>query len=369
MPSQAQNYHRATLSSIARDLGLATSTVSFCLSGKASQYGIKAETVQTVRDYAGKVGYVVNSAARQLRTQTTPPVGLLFDPRLNAGEMPLKALYRAQEKLKKHGLEVRIVAADIWNGSVQMQQLGCREAIVFSTFTEAPAKPEVSEETLQARKNIAANLKLYAINYSFHSQETPIFPNVVRLGINRNSVNNALCEYLSELDKGKLILQSSWSGTSINSDYTLILDNFSIEQTPYETGRQWAHHYLEMRKKYPIGTIMPGDDRISAGLLSELINHGVKVPEEVRVISFDNLDFGSCLAVPLTSWGVPMQKHVDMVLDNMLNKTPIPERLVSTPDFSWGASSGFTQQQQQEFMQKIERICQECNNINKEMEK
>ena len=366
MPISQKKYQRATLASIARDLGLATSTVSFCMSGKAAQYGIKAETVQAVRDHADRVGYVVNSAARQLRTQTTPPVGLLFDPRLNAGEMPLKALYQAQEKLKKHGLEVRIVAADVWNGSVQMQQLGCREAIVFSTFTEAPATPDVLEETLIAHKNIAANLKLYAINYSFYPHATPIFPNVVRLGINRYLVNNALCEYLRELDNGKFILQSSWSGSS-DSDGTLIVERFPEEHTPYETGRLWAHYYLEMRKKYNIGTIMPGDDRISAGLLSELLNNGVKVPEEVRVISFDNLDFGSCLAVPLTSWGVPMQKHVDMVLDNMLNKSPIPERLVSMPDFTWGASSGFTPVEQLKFMQKIEKICQECNNIKQEM--
>ena len=364
MINSPPNYQRATLASIARDLGLATSTVSFCLSGKASQYGIKAETVQAVRDHADKVGYVVNSAARQLRTQSTHPIGLLFDPRLNAGEMPLKALYHAQEKLKNHGWEVRIVAADIWNGSVQMQQLGCREAIVFSTFTEAPATPEVLNETLTAHKNIACNLKLYAINYSFHPKEMPIFPNVVRLGINRYSVNKALCEYLHELDKGKLILQSSWSGACLDAAGIMLMEHFLPEYTPYEMGRHWAHHYLAMRKKYNIGSIMTGDDRISAGLLSELINHGVKIPEEVRVISFDNLDFGSCLAVPLTSWGVPMQKHVDMVLDNLLNHTPIPERLVSIPDFNWGASSGFTLTEQQEFMKKIEKICNECN-INK----
>ena len=349
---------RATITSIARELGFGTSTVSFCLSGKAAQYGIKAETAQLICAHAAKVGYVVNSAARQLRDQNTAPLGILFDPQMSAGAMPMQALSHALTELNKRNIEVRVVAAPTWEGTVQLQQLGCKEAIVFSAFTETVGSQQDLANSLEQYYSAAENIKLFCINYSFHHQEQPLFPNIIRLGIHRGMVNQALSDYLLKQNNGGMIMISSWSKIDPDKQHHIIMDQqINADNSPYELGRVWAQHYLALRKKHRIIAIMSGDDRISAGLLAELLANQVKVPQDVRVISFDNLDFGGCLPVPLTSWGVPLQTHVQMVLDHILNNQPLPERVLSIPEFSWRCSSGFTPFEQQEFMQIITNLC------------
>ena len=349
---------RATLASMARELGLAASTVSFCLSGKAAQYGIKAETVKLVCDHAAKVGYIVNSAARQLRGQSASPVGILFDPKLSAGEMPMNALNHALTELKKRNIEVRVVAAPTWQGTVQLQQLGCRKAIVFSSFAETTGTQEDQAQSLQQYYSAASNIKLYCVNYSFQQSENPIFPNIIRMGINRGLVNQALNDYLLQQNKGGKIMLSTWSKIKTDPQHHIVVNhNINDSTSPFELGKLWAQQYLEASKKERISAIMTGDDRISAGLLTELLKNNVQVPQDVRLISFDNLGFGEFLPVPLTSWCVPLQKHVQIALDNILDNKPIPEKLVSIPDFSWRSSSGFTPDEQQEFINIISKLC------------
>ena len=351
---------RITLSSIAKDLKLATSTVSFCLSGKASQYGIKSETEKLVCDYAAQVGYVANSAARQLRGNCAAPIGLLFDPRINSGAVPSEALSQAIQRITSAKREVRVVASDLFSGLIQLRELNCREAIIFQTVTEAPGSKEALQKTLNAYLTAAAGIKLFCLNYGFHKYETPLLPNIVRLGIHRREINLLLVKYLNELT-GKPVMLSSWAGVSEDDDLPVSMLNVPSDMRPYELGHFWAQEYLQQRKHLPIGAIMPGDDRVSAGLISELLAHKVKIPQDVRIISFDNLDFGAYLPVPLTSWGVPIKKHIQMVLDCLLDHAEIPERLISVPEFVWRQSCGFTASEQQNFEKNVNKLYNKLN--------
>lgn len=359
MPFPVRN-NRITLSDIARNLNLATSTVSFCLSGKAAQYGIKPETEKLVCDHAAQVGYVVNSAARQLRGNCAAPIGLLFDPRISSGVVPAEVLSQSIQRITSSKREVRVVASDLFSGLLQLRELNCREAIIFQTVTEAPGSKKALQKTLNAYLAAASGIRLYCVNYAFHQHETPLFPNMVRLGIYRREINLLLVRYLNELT-GKQVLLSSWGGVSDNDDPAISMLNVPANMSPYELGRFWAHEYLQRRKHVPIGAIMPGDDRISAGLISELLAHNVKIPQDVRVISFDNLDFGAYLPVPLTSWGVPMQKHVQMVLDCLLDHAEISSRLISVPEFVWRQSCGFPPEEQQKFEKNANDLCNKLN--------
>ncbi len=71
---------RATIKSIARDLGISHMTVSRALSGSEH---VNAETRQAIVDHAHSVGYVRNSAASVLRGDPTAIVGLLLPNIIN----------------------------------------------------------------------------------------------------------------------------------------------------------------------------------------------------------------------------------------------------------------------------------------------
>lgn len=59
---------RVTASQIARDLGLAQSTVSHILNGRGDELGIKPETQLRVRETAKGLGYMPNVSARAMRS-------------------------------------------------------------------------------------------------------------------------------------------------------------------------------------------------------------------------------------------------------------------------------------------------------------
>ena len=360
MVSSTKN-QRITLSGIAEKLNLATSTVSFCLSGKAAQYGIKPETENMVREYAAQVGYVANAAARQLRGDCAAPIGLLFDPRISSGEVPSDVLSKAVQTITSHKREVRVVASDFFSGLIQLRELNCREAIIFQTVTEAPGSKADLQKTLNAYLAAASGIRLYCINYAFHRYETPLFPNMVKLGIHRREINLLLIKHLIN-QTGKKVMLSSWGGITKEDDEHISIMALPEKMLPYELGRCWAQEYLQRRRYEPIGAIMPGDDRVSAGLIYELLKHNVKIPQDVKIISFDNLDFSGYLPIPLTTWGVPMQKHVQMVLNSLLNSAAIPERLISQPEFVWRASCGFSPTEQRNLEQDVNKLCNKLNN-------
>ncbi|MFG0306529.1 MAG: LacI family DNA-binding transcriptional regulator [Phycisphaerales bacterium JB040] len=77
-PSQGDKPPVATLSALAKELGLSATTVSFVLNGQAEKRRISAQTVERVRQAAAKFDYIPNALARGLRQQRTGAIGVVF---------------------------------------------------------------------------------------------------------------------------------------------------------------------------------------------------------------------------------------------------------------------------------------------------
>ena len=346
--------NKVTLTTLAQALRLAPSTVSVCLSGKSAQYGVKPETVRRVCEYAAKAGYVPNSAARQLRGNRMPPVGLLFDQNIHAGEMIFKALNPALTALREGHRETRVVGSENFaDGIIQLRELGCEEIIVFSKIVESPGTPDELQQSLNAFLNASGNVTIYAVNYNFSDREHFLLPRMFRLGIHRQKIYAGLVNLLQRLGGGP-VLQILWDGYDPASHADFLPPHPELQEYPYMLGRAWAADYLKLRRQRRFAAIAIGDDRTAAALMAELIAQGVKIPEEVRIISFDNLDFGECLPVPLTSWGVPLWRHTQLVLHAILDGKEIPARVMSIPDFNWRQSAGIPEVEQRQF----ERWCE-----------
>jgi LacI family transcriptional regulator len=71
--------HRVRLRDVARRAGVAPSTASAVLNGRAAEARIASETQERVRAAAAELGYRPNLAARNLRSHTSRIVGLVSD--------------------------------------------------------------------------------------------------------------------------------------------------------------------------------------------------------------------------------------------------------------------------------------------------
>jgi DNA-binding LacI/PurR family transcriptional regulator len=78
---------------------------------------------------------------------------------------------------------------------------------------------------------------------------------------------------------------------------------------------------------------------VAVGLIEELTSRGVKVPEELQVIGFDNLVDAPYFRVPLTSIEVPVLDNTRRVLDHILNGEPLEKDTVNKANIIWRESA------------------------------
>ena len=167
---------------------------------------------------------------------------------------------------------------------------------------------------------------------------------VVRLGCRVWDFYRRLVEIMQKHFPGECMMQSWRCSQSVvnlwreqHNDLIFKIDH----DDPFKVGKAGALQYLEMRKKYRITNIFWGDDRMACSFIDELLKNGVRVPDEVNVISFDNLDLAQYLAIPLTTWGIPIVQHTELVVDAILNDHKLADT-VSQPLFSPGKSARLT---------------------------
>jgi DNA-binding LacI/PurR family transcriptional regulator len=100
---------RVTILDLARDLGLAKTTVSDALQGKGR---VAPETVALVRARAEELGYVLNRAARSLRSRSTGALGLYIPPVVRNFSFYMEFAFGAAEASARAGADLVLIARD-----------------------------------------------------------------------------------------------------------------------------------------------------------------------------------------------------------------------------------------------------------------
>ena len=337
-----QAVSKVRLKDIAMELGLSTATVSLCLNPNRGRYQVNADTVQRVRDFAAKVGYVPDRNARNLKRGCRRCVGLLTNHHWRAGQKCLPAVFRAEQMLTAHGIECRQLSSrNQLEGLAQLRDLGCSEVIVFDPVVEDGRWGSQSWQPEELAKRFAG-LKIYAVDFSIAGETAT--DQIVRLGVPVWDFQEKLIEIMQKYYPGESMIQS-WRCSqkvigSIRRSTPELIFSFKSED-PFKIGAEGAQQYLEQRKKHRITNVFWGDDRMACGFINELLRHRVSIPDEVNIISFDNLDFSQYLAIPLTTWGIPIVHHTQMVLESIISGTDLTD-VISQPVLSVGASAKLT---------------------------
>ncbi|WP_419643887.1 substrate-binding domain-containing protein [Victivallis vadensis] len=85
--------------------------------------------------------------------------------------------------------------------------------------------------------------------------------------------------------------------------------------------------YLHERKQIP-RCMVCGDDDIAMGLLKAAREYGIRIPEELAVIGFDDDVNADYLCVPLTSVHQPLEEFGRLAVDYVLEKMNDPGRQI-----------------------------------------
>ena len=90
--------------------------------------------------------------------------------------------------------------------------------------------------------------------------------------------------------------------------------------------------------------VLCANDHVAALLLRSLERAGVRVPEDVRMVGFDDVRFATLLSVPLTTMHQPCREIAQVALRAMLDRiddpTVPPRGLTVTPSLVVRESCG-----------------------------
>jgi DNA-binding LacI/PurR family transcriptional regulator len=98
--------------------------------------------------------------------------------------------------------------------------------------------------------------------------------------------------------------RSALQANDIPVDENLILNGDFERDVAYRA----MNEFLDRNKRVAFDAVFTGDDDAAIGVLKSLHEHGIRIPEEVAVVGFDDLGFAPFLNPPLTTVRAPTER-------------------------------------------------------------
>lgn len=303
-----------TLKEIAKMAGVSSATVSKVINGKDEH--ISENTRQRVLDIVEREGYIPNGVAKSLRMQNTKTIGLIMPDVMN---LFFSELARGiEDAAEKRGYSVILCNTD---------NKGAKEEKYIKILQEK----KVDGIIITAAENSAGEfLKRCTIPVVLVDRDIELdrklgcitVDNEKGAYIATNFLIKKGCKNISYISSNKL----SRPSTERLSGYKQALMENGIEfqeDITYFNNFKTETGYLGVlnvfKKNKTVDGIFCGNDLIAIGAIKALKERGIRVPEDVKVIGFDNISICDYLDPPLTTIKQPIyemgEEAINMLID------------------------------------------------------
>lgn len=324
---------RTTIKDIAKATGLSIAAVSLVLNDKPNK--ISDKTKELILETAKELNYIPNQIARGLVNNTSDTIGLIIPDITN---IHFASLAKSVENAM-YDCGVNIMLCDSDNNQKREEEhikMLYRNNITSVIIANAE-DDEASNESFKLLERLNINVVLLdrgTVNFNFDC-----------VGVNHEYGSYIATKHLIEMGHREIGVITAQRDTE-----TTIARLKGFNKACKEFG-------LEVNEKY----IFEGDYTIKSGELGarELIKQGVsviyafndmmaygvckvasqmklKIPEELSVIGFDNLQFSELLQVPLTTISQPIEemgkRAVQLILDKLEKKTSQTQTYILNPE-------------------------------------
>jgi len=325
---------RATIADVAQMAGLSKASVSLILNDRPDT-GLSAETAEKVRRIAAELNYRPNPAARALRWGTTRTVGFISDEvtltryatAMIRGVLDVAAESGHTVLIAEHGhhperlssqletmLDNRVgglLFAAMAARQVEIPELPAGLPIVMVNATTSGNAPAVLPQEFDAGAEIADTLiQAGHRRIALLGRRTPeqIPPEIsATIGDRQAGIDRAISD----------------------AGLQLVAQGFEAEWAPAE-GYRLCRELLDSGAKFT-GLICMNDN-LAFGAYQALLEAGIRIPDDVSVVSFDDDEIAGYLRPQLTTARLPYEQMGRIAMELLLNGTDIPHRtLVPMP--------------------------------------
>ncbi|MDR1827880.1 MAG: LacI family transcriptional regulator [Methylobacteriaceae bacterium] len=319
---------RATIKDIARVVGVSPTAVSLALNDKGS---LTEDLRKRIKDTAAVMNYRPNSSARMLRGSRSNSVSVI----INYFNNPFfRSFFLGLEPvLDEAGVTYSV--SQTWDSLAKEQELARKAAehgsdglIVLNCSAEYAHLKSVSD---------TFSIPIVLISHTLEDRFAALQADNLRGGY-------LATEHLLSLDKRPVFHISGMPGKSGLKNRMLGFKSaladlrpevnpesfiYPVEALTAAAGYQAMETILEHHKP-PLGVFVVNDE-VALGVVTYVRHIGLKMPEQVAVVGFSDIDLLETLYIPLTSIRIPQKRMGALAAQTLLDLIDHPENRLSPP--------------------------------------
>lgn len=320
-----------TLKSVAQHLGLTPGTVSAVLNDSPSARSIPQETKNRIRAAAQELNYRPNFFARTLRNKRTYTIGVIAEEIGDSYGSPIISgieQYLRQRNYFFLTVVHRHDAALLNRYSQLLSERGVEGIItVDTTVQDAPVLPTVAiagHKKLKGVTNIVLDHEKAAILALSHLKEL----HHERIAFMKGNPISSDAQ-----DRWEAIVRvAARLGIAIDPDLTVHID--ADDPTP-KLGYPFTQQLLSRNK--PFTALFAYNDISAIGAIRAIQERGLRVPQDISVLGFDDIPGAEFHSPSLTTVRQPLHRMGEVAAETLLNriegKKEYPSEIAIEPEF------------------------------------
>jgi LacI family transcriptional regulator len=311
----SESTQNPTISDVAQLAGVSISTVSRVLNETAP---VAEETVQRVRAAIKKLNYVPHAAARTLAVRRTNTIGLLLPEISGAFFAPM--LRGIEAGIQAGGFDLLIHATHAPDGDQRSpRQLGEHNTdglLVFTNYLEDAEIIRLSRKgfpLVLLHRSPPNGLNIPFVTFENKAGARRLVDHLIeahgyrRIAFLEGPANNEDSYWR------KTGYQESLLAHGIPFDPALV----AVGEFHDVEAQSAVDRWLAQGRAFD--AIFAGDDQAAMGVILALRSAGVRIPEDVAVVGFDDVPFARHLIPPLTTVRAPIEKAGLIAAQQLVN--------------------------------------------------
>lgn len=290
-----------TIKDIAKQAGVSHSTVSRALHSSPL---LSDETVERIRQIANEMGYSPSAAARSLKTNRSQALGVI----VSAIDDPFfgEILQGIEEIAQEHSYSMLIAASqrnpDRERAIVQdMRERQVDGLIICSASFSAEQRRKLLEYGIPIVmvNDQAAEEYRYSIYHDDVDGSRQVTRHLLELGHQRIAyLGNSLSGRTTQDRLTGFRQEMAAARLNIPDEYA-----YEVPGGRPEDGFNASRYFLDLPQRPT--ALFCFNDMLAIGMLTGLHNHGIRIPEDISLVGFDNIVFSAYTSPPLTTLDQP----------------------------------------------------------------
>lgn len=314
---------KETLQTIAQRLNISATTVSRVLSGNADKYRISAKTQELIKNEALRCKYTPSMVARSLRTQKTNMIGLILPSVSNKFFADIASTIISECRTNGYTTIVMDVSEKEEFQKECIRSLVTRgvDGMIIAPCGDDPTQLEMINETYFPVVLIDRYFKDSSLSY--------VTANNFQGGM--MAVRHLIAQGHNKIACIQGVIESIPNQKRVNG-YKQAMKEAGLEDNIYVQGDAFSiqNGYVETKfmlsgySAYKPTAIFALSNTIVLGVVKAIKESGLKIPEDISVISFDDNIYLDYMEPPITRIIQPVEGMAKLAVKLLFNNINSP---------------------------------------------